>query len=263
MILIFGDVHGQIDHLYAAIEAEKPSAVIFLGDIESPVRFDRFVSEIESKTEVWWIQGNHDTDTEQNYINLFESDLAERNLHGRVVEIDGVRVAGLGGVFRSQIWYPPEHPKYLSFDGMVANKYRHNKALTSAELARLHYLKENKDARKCLRDGQLRKHQSSIFYSDWLQLFGQRADILVTHEAPSCHPYGFSEIDQLAKSMRVKYAFHGHQHDSLNYRSFDEKFGFQAHGVGFRGVTDMFGGKVVVGSFDEGRSDNSTKKGRS
>ncbi len=48
----------------------------------------------------------------------------------------------------------------------------------------------------------------------------------------------------LAQSLKVKFAFHGHHHDSLNFRTHDERMGFAAHGVGFMGITDMFGGLV-------------------
>lgn len=253
MILMLGDVHGDISHLPALVAEVKPAAVIFLGDIESPVPFQEFVEEITALTEVWWIPGNHDTDTPENYVNLFESSLADRNLHGRVVEIAGVRVAGLGGVFRGQVWYPPEAPALLSFEDLVAQKFRHKKALTAAEVARLKYQKPSPAIADLVREGQLRKHRSSIFYADWYALHGQQADILVTHEAPSCHPHGFGEVEALGRSLGVKYAFHGHQHDNLNYRSFDEPFGFKAYGVGFRGVTDMHGRCIFPGAFDKQR----------
>lgn len=97
-------------------------------------------------------------------------------------------------------------------------------------------------------------HKSSVFYDDWLELYGQQADILVTHEAPSCHPHGFVAIDVLAQSMRVKFAFHGHHHDRLNYAAHEERLGFSPHGVGLRGITDMYGGMIRIGQLDEKRS---------
>ena len=48
IILMLGDVHGDICHLPAVVVAERPAAVIFLGDIESPVPFDELVAEIEA-----------------------------------------------------------------------------------------------------------------------------------------------------------------------------------------------------------------------
>lgn len=65
-------------------------------------------------TSIWWISGNHDTDSEASHDHLHCSVLADHNLHDRVVEIAGVRIAGLGGVFREQVWAPPEDPIYQS-----------------------------------------------------------------------------------------------------------------------------------------------------
>ena len=45
-----------------------------------------------------------------------------------------------------------------------------------------------------------------------------------------------------------------HHHDSLNFRIHDERLGFAAHGVGFMGITDMFGGLIRIGCFDEERA---------
>jgi len=38
-----------------------------------------------------------------------------------------------------------------------------------------------------------------------------KADILITHEAPSCHVAGFAEVDELASMLRAKWILHGHQ----------------------------------------------------
>ena len=96
-------------------------------------------------------------------------------------------------------------------------------------------------------EGNALKHKSTIFHEDWLTLYGQEADILVTHEAPSCHHHGFKAIDVLAKGMKAKFTFHGHHHDRLNYEADESWLGFSAHGVGYRGVSDMYGGMVSIG----------------
>lgn len=59
-------------------------------------------------------------------------------------------------------------------------------------------------------------HWSTIFPEDIEALQGQRADILVTHEAPESHPYGFAVIGDLARSMGVEHLIHGHHHEE-NY----------------------------------------------
>jgi hypothetical protein len=42
--------------------------------------------------------------------------MADRNQHGRVVEFDGLRIAGLGGVFREKIWHPATAINDVAFD---------------------------------------------------------------------------------------------------------------------------------------------------
>jgi hypothetical protein len=86
---------------------DRPAAVVFLGDLQAQRPLEIELASILGMTEVWYIHGNHDTDSEADYDNLFGSALADRNLHGRVVEIDGLRIAGLGGIFRGQVWAPP------------------------------------------------------------------------------------------------------------------------------------------------------------
>jgi len=252
LIWMLGDVHGNFDHVLETVLAtgERPAAVIFLGDLECQVPFTQCVAAIEAAgIECWAIPGNHDTDSAENYVNLWDDPLFKsRNLHGRVVEIAGIRVAGLGGVFRGEIWYPLEgleEPHIRDWNAYVENQNvrRPTRLRVRAD-----------DIEQISRDGVLRKHCSTIFYEDWLRLYAQAADILVTHEAPDCHPYGFGAITALAQSLKVKFAFHGHQHDSLNFRGHDKRLGLAAYGVGFMGVTDMFGGTVRVGSFDEGRA---------
>ena len=39
-----------------------------------------------------------------------------------------------------------------------------------------------------------------------------QADVLVTHEAPTSHKYGFPEIDLLAEAMGCQLVVHGHVH---------------------------------------------------
>lgn len=62
--------------------------------------------------------------------------------------------------------------------------------------------------------GKALLHKGTIFWNDWMQLYGQQADILVTHEAPTCHPHGFRGIDVLAHCMKVKFTFHGHHQNT-------------------------------------------------
>ena len=232
MIYFLGDVHGHFGHVLEIVQRDRPAAIVFLGDVQAGRPLEVELESILDLTEVWFIHGNHDTDSDADYDHLFNSTLAERNLHGRIAEVAGVRIAGLGGVFRGQVWAPPASWNYESQHEFSARCGQGN-----------HW-----------RSGLPRKHYSTIFPEDYFQLVAERADILVTHEAPSAHPHGFEAIDELARSLRVTKAFHGHHHDCLDYSHDWARLGFAAFGVGYCGVTDMDGNCILAGEFDEARA---------
>src|SRR5699024_5216828 len=105
-ILFFGDLHSGFDHCLSIVKTYRPKAIILLGDIQATMTLDQHLKEVSALTEVWWIHGNHDTGTEDYYDYLFQSKLADKCLDGKVQEIAGYKVAGLGGIFRGKIWYP-------------------------------------------------------------------------------------------------------------------------------------------------------------
>jgi len=225
-------------HVHRALAHQKDTvSVVFLGDIEAPSHFEYEIRGlIDAGMRVWFIHGNHDTDSPRSWHYLQGS--AQRNLDGRVVEIEGVRVAGLGGIFREEIWHPGrglvrgESLAFRNYDAYLAAL----RLKTAPELRRL-----------AKYTGKALKHRSSIFPDVYDRLGRERADILVTHEAPSCHPYGFEAIDVLAQVMGVKTAFHGHHHESVTYADAQERLGFKAYGVGLRAITDMTGCQVLAG----------------
>lgn len=135
----------------------------------------------------------------------------ERNLHGRIVEIDGVKIAGLGGIFRSQVWYPPGSPRYITRQDFIAQCGKGN----------------------LWRGGLPRKHRSSIFLEDIQCFEGLKADILVSHEAPSAHPNGFQTIDDLAHVLGVRTIIHGHHHEPFSYEN------SSAYNIGIRGLMEL------------------------
>lgn len=229
MILFAGDPHGDFSPIIRAVETYAPQAVILLGDLDLERSLEQELSAIIDKTDVWFIPGNHDADRDCWYDRLFESELRDRNLHGRVAKIDGKRVAGLGGVFREKIWMPPAPPKFRS----------HNDLLSACA---------KKDR---WRNGIPRKHHVSIFRQTYETLWNERADILVTHEAPSCHRYGFRELDDLARSLRVKTVVHGHHHEQYSRKICGNKI--VVHGVGKSGVTDEYGNVLIPGKQEEQR----------
>jgi predicted phosphodiesterase len=246
LILFFGDLHGKFGHVERAVVEHRPTAIVLLGDIEAPKPLDEVLAKVLDKTEIWYIHGNHDTDKPELIANLNESKLAHRNLHGRVVEIAGVRVAGLGGIFREEIWWPkpvdvaPSYESYADYQNRTV--YPAHGRSADMQLATLKA------------ESKLLKHRSTIFSQEYYALAAMGADILVTHEAPSCHRYGFRAIDELARSLGVKKTFHGHNHDSLDYQAKWDELGFSAYGVGLRGITDMQGAVLRPGELDKQRS---------
>jgi len=192
-IAFFGDPHGDFSVFHHAVANERPDVAIFLGDLglERPLE-EEVADFLTQGDDVWWIFGNHDTDHANWYDRLFASKMADKNLSGRVVDFDGVRVAGLGGVFRKKVWFPKEGNEKPAFETRAEfnTVNRHHRWRSHLPL----------------------RHRSTIFPEDFEVLSKSRADILVTHEAPSNHQHGFMAIDQLAEQMGVRMIVHGHHH---------------------------------------------------
>lgn len=218
-IFFCGDPHGEFDYINKTVEKYRPDAIVILGDLQPPDDLETLLAPTLAITQVWWIPGNHDTDCEEYYDRLWHGPIAEHNLHGRVAEVAGLRIAGLGGVFRGQIWMPEGRPNYQSATGFVRRSPKTN----------------------LWRGGLPRRHRSSIFPATYEALQQCKADILVTHEAAGCHKKGFDAIDRLAKSLGVTWLFHGHQHEDCEYGVYK---GMQVRAVGFRGIVDL-NGRVV------------------
>lgn len=71
MILMFGDIHGNFEHVTQLVRTLRPAAIILLGDIEAQQSLEMELDKVLSLTGVYWIHGNHDTDSIENYNNLF------------------------------------------------------------------------------------------------------------------------------------------------------------------------------------------------
>ncbi|MGE4048099.1 MAG: metallophosphoesterase, partial [Acetobacteraceae bacterium] len=118
----------------------------------------------------------------------------------RVAEVGGMRIAGLPGVFRPRVWHPraeepgapPDPPRFW----------------TRAEFLRSLRPDEH------WRGGMPLWHRDTIFPEDIERLSGERFDILVAHEAPSCHRHGFAVLDDLARAGGARLIVHGHHHES-------------------------------------------------
>ena len=135
-------------------------------------------------------------------------------------------IASLGGVFRGQIWMPPNKPMF--FDP-------------------IHYCQYCSQER-IWRGGVPLRHRTSIFPSDIEALETQQADILICHEAPKPHPTGFAVINQLAEKMGVQQIYHGHHHENFDYAG--SKHNYQIINVGFRSLCDEAGRYLYIGVDD-------------
>jgi predicted phosphodiesterase len=219
-IMFFGDPHGEFLPVVEAVRAHMPWAIVLLGDLQPCKPLHIELASILELTEVWFIHGNHDTDSDQDFDFLFGSKLRDRNLHGRVEMIAGYRVAGLGGIFRGKIWDPGRPVAQAPFKSreVLLAQARRGKA----------------DAVDGWRGGYARKHFSSIFPEEVEALSAMQADILVTHEAPSAHPRGFRVLDELAIALGATVLVHGHHHENIDYGRnglMDSSAPFQAFGV--------------------------------
>ena len=224
-IFFCGDPHGGFDQINEAARLYHPDAMVILGDMQPSAPLHELLEEALAYTDIWWIPGNHDTDTDEIYDNLWRSELAGHNLHGRVANVAGLRIAGLGGVFRGQVWMPEGNPNYYSPSTFMRRVGTNN----------------------IWRGGIPRRHRSTIFPSVYSNLLRQKADLLVTHEAPSCHRKGFLSIDRLGKSLGVKWIFHGHQHEDRVYGTHS---GVMTRAVGYRGVVNLRGEVVIAAQLD-------------
>jgi predicted phosphodiesterase len=230
-IWFLGDVHGHFSHIFEAFEQalEKPRWLVFLGDIidlnfMDPAKSFRevFVEPIKllyPQIKVAFIYGNHDADDYQAWDLLHDCGDAVP-LHGRVVDLGGILVAGIGGNIMGRVWSPPCKATF-------ENKHE---AMNQASQSQ---------------NGQKPNPSlnAAIYPDDVKKLSKFRADILVTHEAFTPHPYGWDVLSQLARDMRVVRAFHGHQHDdrSAEYASVRDEIRFDGRGVGFCCITNGLG----------------------
>lgn len=225
MILFAGDPHGDYSHLYPFIENHSNLALVILGDLQLQTTDE--LDKLSKYCDLWFIHGNHDNKTISAFQAIWGTEWRKRNLHGRVVEIQGKRIAGLGGVFRGQIWMPPNRP--LFFDP-------------------IHYC-QYCPQEKIWQGGIPLRHRTSIFPSDFEILEIQQADILVCHEAPKPHPSGFKVINKLAEKMGVQQIYHGHHHDSFCYDGL-HNFNYQIINVGFRSLCNETGEYLRIGVDD-------------
>lgn len=260
VIWFLGDVHESVRHVHEALDSAQqlPHALIFLGDIEAQRPFHLDIAEFQARgVTVFWIRGNHDTDQPHLWHNLLGA--MAHNIDGKVTEIGGLRVAGFDGIFRGSVWNPKKCPDqfFATYEAFATDL--HQKQGLPRRLEKL-ALKPNDPVPEHIAqlmddtmNNALRVHHSTIFPARYQEMAAQRADLLVTHEGPSAHPFGFAEIDALIRDMGVRWHFHGHLHDNLPYP--EESGVRRSHGVGLRGITALDTGSGMVSVVVAGEED--------
>ena len=167
--------------------------MVLLGDCELEGPLHEVLGPIITDgCSVHWIYGNHDNHSEEQLANLTE---AEGGLHGTVANVGSLHLAGLGGTYAGKVWYPKL--------GDEESRFRTRREWLKA-------VPRNERCGKLLPLGK----RHVIVPEDHQALRGQQADVLVCHEAPSSHPFGFGAVDDLAKAMGVRLVVHGHHHRS-------------------------------------------------
>jgi predicted phosphodiesterase len=207
-VMFIGDIHqqwGVIERGLAALR-EPPRVAVLLGDIQCERPLDELAAPLLDRgIAVYWIFGNHDNDGgPEMWANLAEPGRNPRTapgaLHGRVLEIAGLRIAGLGGTFRPRIWEPPAPPRLHGRDALPDDVAEMGRGWRPEHISALiHSL-----------------GSTAIWPEDYDVLAAQRADVLVTHEAPATHPAGNAALGALARAMGARLLVHGHHH--VNYR---------------------------------------------
>ena len=195
-ILFLGDPHMNFETAKAAAASyEMPGTIVCVGDFELPYPIrspEVFGGLFAAGWQFLYVIGNHDTDTCQQF-DYLDSDMGVHhwgNPHRKVAVVDGVRIAGLGGVFKGRIWSPGGDPRFASRAAwMNGHRQRWLGGLP------LHLV-------------------NAIFPENFELLARQRADILVCHEGPSSvgQDMGWTAIDDLAHRMGCGLIVHGHHH---------------------------------------------------
>ena len=207
-IIFYGDPHARWQPLLDEYARRPARAVVLLGDCELTRPLLDVLEPIAADgCPVFWIHGNHDGGSEEQWSNLVG---APGGLHGTVMNVGGVHLVGLGGTYAGRAWYPrqgDEEPRYRT---------------------RREWLRAIPRAERCGRLLPL-KQRHIILPEDHEAFRNQQADVLVCHEAPTSHPHGFGAVDNLARNLGARVVIHGHHHRSYVGASRD---GVEVRGLG-------------------------------
>jgi len=191
-VIAAGDPHGNFSPILRACSVHESGTLILLGDCELRVPLRQMLAPLfDGGWDVRWILGNKDAETEAAFDNLV-ADFPEGDIGTKVIEVAGLRIAGLGGVFKPRIWCPDDPPNFNTRREFLLSL----------------------DVREHWRGGLPLWHRDSIFPEDFAALEQSRFEVLVSHEAPSSHRHGCAAIDRLAARVGARLVVHGHHHES-------------------------------------------------
>lgn len=220
-IVFIGDIHrdwASVERGLARLDT-MPQAAILMGDIECTAPLDVLAAPLLSRgIKLFWISGNHDNDGGPDmWANLADP---ARNpitsggaLHGRVMDIGGLRVAGLNGIFRPRVWDPRRAPGLRHRHELPDNLAKLGKSLSPDHVKALTHSLST----------------IAIWPEDVEAMSSLRADVLVVHDAPCSHRDGHAVLTDLARAMGASLIVHGHHH--VSYLS-QHASGLRAMGVG-------------------------------
>ncbi len=128
-ILFAGDPHGCFANVISAVFKYQPKAVVLLGDYNLKMPLEQYLQAIIGRCQIYWIPGNHDFNSVTEYENLYHSALSDHNLHLKVMEVEGLRIVGLGGVFMGRNWRPSDLPQWIDKTHWLQSKPSNTKKI--------------------------------------------------------------------------------------------------------------------------------------
>jgi hypothetical protein len=209
-IILIGDPHGEYAEIIEQVlRLPGGSTVIFMGDLELRMPFREQLRPLfDAGFNLRWFLGNHDLNA-PGQRHLFkegspgdpgflfddaQGGYSAGDIGNTVQTIEGFAVACLAGTFKGRVWDPKQSDAryYSREDWLKAHRQRWRGGLPIDMLP-------------------------AIFPRD-LKFPGHVAvaDLLLTHEAPSTHLFGFRQLDDLCADMGAHMHVHGHHHRSYS-----------------------------------------------
>jgi hypothetical protein len=140
-----------------------------------------------------------------------------------VLDIAGVRVAGLSGIFRPRVWDGRRAPSLLRRADLPADLAKLGPSLRAEHVAALTHSLST----------------IAIWHEDVEAMAAMRADVLVVHDAPCSHRDGHAVLTDLARRMGARVVLHGHHH--VSYVADNEAGDLRAIGIGASWGLDLDG----------------------